>query len=161
VTLQAISGQTHLNPNSKENAPLRRVSLSDRLKLVVFFCEKGGFYEKGMILTGIIAAIFILAGQASAHFGMVIPSDSMVMQGENKDVTVTLSFSHPFEGHGMELVTPVAFGVMANGNKQNLHANPKKPRLWGIRPGNWVTLTYKNFLSSSEAISRSFYKLGS
>jgi len=87
--------------------------------------------KKGMILTGIIAAIFILSGQAFAHFGMVIPSDSMVMQGENKDVTVTLSFSHPFEGHGMELVTPVAFGVMSNGNKQNLLGSLKKATVMG------------------------------
>jgi cobalt/nickel transport protein len=87
--------------------------------------------KKGMIFTVIIATIFILAGQASAHFGMVIPSDSMVMQGENKDVTVTLSFSHPFEGHGMELVTPVAFGVMANGKKQNLLNNLKKTKVMG------------------------------
>jgi cobalt/nickel transport protein len=87
--------------------------------------------KKGMMLTGIIAMIAIFAGQACAHFGMVIPSDSMVMQGENKDVTVTLSFSHPFEGHGMELVTPAAFGVMANGEKQNLLGSLKKTSVMG------------------------------
>ena len=87
--------------------------------------------KKGMIFTLIIATTFILAGQASAHFGMVIPSDSMVMQGENKNVKVTLSFSHPFEGHGMELVKPVAFGVMANGKKQNLLDNLKKTTIMG------------------------------
>jgi cobalt/nickel transport protein len=87
--------------------------------------------KKGRIFTVIITAIFILAGQAFAHFGMVIPSDSMVMQGENKNVTVTLSFSHPFEGHGMELVKPVDFGVMANGKKQNLLGNLKKTTIMG------------------------------
>ena len=35
-----------------------------------------------------------------AHFGMLIPSDSMIMQEDNKTVTLTLSFSHPFEGQG-------------------------------------------------------------
>ncbi|MBW2320937.1 MAG: DUF4198 domain-containing protein, partial [Deltaproteobacteria bacterium] len=82
--------------------------------------------KKGMIFSVIITTIFILAGQASAHFGMVIPSDSMVMQGENKNVKVWLSFSHPFERHGMELVKPIAFGVVANGKKQSLLGSLKK-----------------------------------
>jgi len=68
-------------------------------------------------------------GTASAHFGMVIPSDSMVMQGENRTVTVTLSFSHPFEGEGMELVKPRVFGVMANGKKQDLLATLRKTQV--------------------------------
>jgi cobalt/nickel transport protein len=38
-----------------------------------------------------------------AHFGMVIPSDSMIMQEDNRNVRMTLSFSHPFEMVGMEL----------------------------------------------------------
>ncbi len=62
---------------------------------------------------------------------MVIPSDSMVMQGDSRDVTVVLSFSHPFEGHGMELEKPVVFGVMANGKKQNLLANLKETKVMG------------------------------
>ncbi len=104
--------------------------------------------KNGMILAVIIAMIFIPAGQGFAHFGMVIPSDSMIMQGEQRDVNVTLSFSHPFEGHGMELVTPVAFGVMANGTRQNLLGNLKKTTVmghtaWGLvyavkRPGVYM-----------------------
>ena len=68
---------------------------------------------------------------ALAHFGMVIPSDSMVMQGESRTVKVTLSFSHPFEGHGMELVKPKVFGVMANGKKQDLSTSLNKTRILG------------------------------
>ena len=67
----------------------------------------------GMLLLGICEISF-------AHFGMVVPSDSMVMQGEDKIVRVTLSFSHPFEGVGMELAVPKVFGVMANGKKLDL-----------------------------------------
>ncbi|MBW1798254.1 MAG: DUF4198 domain-containing protein, partial [Deltaproteobacteria bacterium] len=70
-------------------------------------------------------------GMASAHYGMVIPSDSMVMQGENKVVKVTLSFSHPFEGHGMELVKPGVLGVMANGKKADLLGKLKKTKVMG------------------------------
>ena len=66
-----------------------------------------------------------------AHYGMIIPSDSMVMQGESKNVKVTLSFSHPFEGEGMELVKPKVFGVMANGKKQDLLGKLGKVRVMG------------------------------
>ncbi|RLB58883.1 MAG: DUF4198 domain-containing protein, partial [Deltaproteobacteria bacterium] len=41
--------------------------------------------------------IFLTAGISMAHFGMLIPSDSMVMQGEPRTVHLPLSFSHPFE----------------------------------------------------------------
>jgi cobalt/nickel transport protein len=51
---------------------------------------------------------------------MVIPSDSMVMQADNRTVTVTLSFSHPMEMIGMELEKPNVFAVSANGNIEDL-----------------------------------------
>jgi cobalt/nickel transport protein len=51
---------------------------------------------------------------------MVIPSDTMVMQGDNKLVKVILSFSHPFEGMGMELVKPAAFGVVAGDKREGM-----------------------------------------
>jgi len=60
------------------------------------------------------------AGSAMAHYGMLIPSDSMVMQEDNRTINLKLSFSHPFEGEGMELVKPIVFGVMANGEKADL-----------------------------------------
>ena len=68
---------------------------------------------------------------ASAHFGMVIPSDSMVMQRENRTVHLKLSFSHPFEVVGMELVKPKIFDVLANGKKQTLLGYLKKTTAMG------------------------------
>jgi len=81
----------------------------------------------------IIMSIFITfsAGSAMAHFGMIIPSDSMVMQNDNRTVNLTLSFSHPFEGNGMELVKPALFGVMANGKKVNLLKKLKDTKFLG------------------------------
>lgn len=38
------------------------------------------------------------AGSASAHFGMVIPSDQMVMGDEEKEITIELRFWHPLQG---------------------------------------------------------------
>ena len=57
---------------------------------------------------------------AVAHFGMIIPSDEMVMKGESSDVSLRLMFWHPFEGVGMELAKPVEFGVVVNGVKNDL-----------------------------------------
>jgi cobalt/nickel transport protein len=71
------------------------------------------------------------AGAALAHFGMLIPSDSMVMQNDNRTVNVKLSFSHPFEGEGMELVKPNVFGVMANGEKADLLETLTKTKVMG------------------------------
>jgi len=62
----------------------------------------------------------IVAGPAWSHFGMLVPSDSMVMQEDSRMVTVTLSFSHPFEMVGMDLMKPKVFNVLAGGKKQDL-----------------------------------------
>ena len=75
---------------------------------------------KRIVLAAVLLNFCILTGPSLAHFGMIIPSDSMVMQGESKTVKLTLSFSHPFEGQGMELDRPKAFGVRSNGQKQSL-----------------------------------------
>ncbi|MEE4164879.1 MAG: DUF4198 domain-containing protein [Desulfocapsaceae bacterium] len=62
---------------------------------------------------------FIVAGSASAHFGMVIPSENIITQ-EKKSVEIQLSFSHPFELVGMDLVKPAQFGVINNGTKTDV-----------------------------------------
>ena len=67
-----------------------------------------------------MALFALVSSSAHAHFGMIIPSDSMVMQGEDRNVQITLSFSHPFEVVGMDLEKPAAFGVMINGKSENL-----------------------------------------
>lgn len=70
---------------------------------------------------------------AFAHYGMLIPSDSMVMQGESKVIKIDLSFSHPFEGEGMGLVKPLVFGVVANGKKQDLLGKLEEIKIMGNR----------------------------
>lgn len=62
----------------------------------------------------------IASSTAFAHFGMLIPSDAMVMQEDNRTLNLELSFSHPMEMVGMDLVKPKVFGVMANGNNTDL-----------------------------------------
>jgi len=77
------------------------------------------------------------AGSASAHFGMVIPSDQMVMGDEEKEITIELKFWHPFEGQGMELVKPARFGVVANGKKIDLLGTLQPTRAEGCQ--TWMT----------------------
>ena len=65
--------------------------------------------------------LVLLAGaNTKAHFGMIIPSDDMVMKGESSNVALQLMFWHPFEGEGMDLAKPAEFGVVVNGQKENL-----------------------------------------
>ncbi len=75
-----------------------------------------------------ICAMF-WAESTLAHFGMVIPSDSMVMQADNRTVNLKLSFSHPFEVIGMELAKPAVFGVMAIGKKIDLLQTLKETKV--------------------------------
>jgi len=67
-----------------------------------------------------VMMVFLTAGTAGAHFGMVIPSDNMVMQADARTIEVTLSFSHPMEMIGMDLAKPKVFSVRANGEMQDL-----------------------------------------
>jgi len=65
-------------------------------------------------------------GLSFAHFGMVIPSDNMVMQADSKTFDVTLSFSHPFEMVGMSLVKPNHFFMVSDGRTMDLISNLKE-----------------------------------
>ena len=71
------------------------------------------------ILTA-FALVLFLAVNCSAHFGMVIPSDNMIAPDESRSVDLTLSFSHPFEGIGMDLVKPQAFVMVRDGQPSDM-----------------------------------------
>lgn len=68
---------------------------------------------------------------ASAHFGMVIPSDTMVMQNDARTVQIVFSFSHPMEMIGMDLATPKTVNVLANGQHVNLTQQLQPTRVMG------------------------------
>ena len=91
----------------------------------------GGKMKKSIFTVCLLATITFIVSPALAHFGMLIPSDSMVMQGENRSVNITASFSHPFENIGMELVKPKVFSVVANGKPGSLLDNLKKAAVMG------------------------------
>jgi cobalt/nickel transport protein len=71
------------------------------------------------------------AGPASAHFGMVIPSDQVVMKGEGTDLKVHLRFWHPSDDIGMELAKPTRFGVVINDEETNLLDSLRSTKIKG------------------------------
>lgn len=70
-------------------------------------------------LAMLLAVVFATATAASAHFGMVIPDKDEVEQSD-KVIRMQLSFSHPFEGIGMNLVKPERFFVVHEGQATDL-----------------------------------------
>ncbi len=64
-----------------------------------------------------LVLVLLVASTASAHFGMLIPDTDEVSQ-DKRTVNLVLSFSHPFELGGMELVKPAKFFVVANNEKR-------------------------------------------
>ena len=86
---------------------------------------------KKQVVFMMILFLLSFCGSTSAHFGMVIPSDTMILQGENKSLSVMLSFSHPMEMQGMDLVKPAAFAVVSKGRSQSLMENLKESQVMG------------------------------
>ena len=71
----------------------------------------------------VVATLFLyvsFAYDSMAHFGMVIPSETTVMDNERANISLDLKFWHPFENRGMNLVKPAAFDAYFNGDRQDL-----------------------------------------
>ena len=81
------------------------------------------------VRSAIVASVVLFSSPAMAHFGMLIPSDSMVMQADSRTINLTLSFSHPMEMVGMELEKPKVFAVSVNGKNQELLGMLKPARV--------------------------------
>jgi cobalt/nickel transport protein len=92
--------------------------------------------------------IVISTGLALAHFGMVIPSDDMVMQSEDRNITLDVKFIHPMEGHYMNMEKPGQFGVVVQRKKIDLLNALKERKVKGFstwqanyrikRPGDYI-----------------------
>ncbi len=72
-----------------------------------------------------LVLVLAFAAPARAHFGMLIPEHSIVPM-QDKTLTLTLSFTHPFEMAGMELVKPKQFFVVYDGEKKDLTGTLQK-----------------------------------
>ena len=87
--------------------------------------------KKALFALMVPAMLLCFSGAAGAHFGMVIPSDSMVMMEDNRTVHLQVSFSHPFEGIGMTMEKPKRFGVVAAGKAQDLLGALERTKVMG------------------------------
>jgi len=96
--------------------------------------------KRALFFIIILLLLWIPTGNAFAHFGMLIPSDSMVMQNEERVINIALSFSHPFEGKGMELVKPKKCTLVMDGKNIDLLGYLKETRIMGHKA--W-TMNYK------------------
>lgn len=74
---------------------------------------------KSYLFTASLAALSV-ATPALAHYGMIIPNDTMISQQDGRSVDLTMSFSHPFEMDGMTLDAPVKFSVTHEGATTDL-----------------------------------------
>jgi cobalt/nickel transport protein len=61
-----------------------------------------------------------LANVSPAHFGVIRPEKSMLMQGDDAHLGLTLAFCHPFEQNGMDMAKPKKFGVVVGKEKTDL-----------------------------------------
>lgn len=102
----------------------------------VAFLFSGDMMKKGIFALSFLFILLSLLQPALAHFGMIIPSDSMVMQSDNRDIQLQLSFSHPFENIGMELVQPKTFAVIVNGKQLDLTGSLQAATIMGQRA--WI-----------------------
>ena len=75
-----------------------------------------------VVLVFSLVVIFLFGSliSANAHFGMVIPSDDMITQDDNKSITLKVQFIHPMEGDYMDMDKPAQFGVLIQGKKIDL-----------------------------------------
>ncbi len=71
-----------------------------------------------------------MADPSLAHFGLILPEKSMVMQGDNPNLDVILAFCHPFEQQGMAMAKPKAFGVLLGKEKSDLLKALQESRLF-------------------------------
>ena len=83
-------------------------------------------------------AVLLVTTPAGAHFGMVIPSRTLIAEQKNTAVDLVLRFWHPFENAGMNLEAPASFSLYHDGKVLDL-TKELKP---GVERGHTIqTLT--------------------
>ncbi len=86
--------------------------------------------KKTLIITASLFSLLFLTATAYAHFGMLIPETSIISPAK-KTINFELSFSHPFEQVGMNLVKPKKFSVYKDGKETDLLSSLKESKLFG------------------------------
>lgn len=69
----------------------------------------------------VVCVLLLLpAGPALAHFGMIIPSSSMILEQGAAAINLELSFSHPMAMQGMPMAEPKSVAVVSGGKSEDL-----------------------------------------
>ncbi|MDP8257882.1 MAG: DUF4198 domain-containing protein [Candidatus Aadella gelida] len=76
--------------------------------------------KTGLRVAVFLAGVLFIQIPAEAHFGMVIPDEDIVEDQKDTDLNIKVMFAHPFEGESMNMERPVQFGVMVDGEKEDL-----------------------------------------
>ncbi len=77
--------------------------------------------KKNITAVFILLLLFVFSLSTSAHFQMLLPSDEVVMQGEETTIDLNLLFTHPMSAEEvMDMDKPVKFGVYHQGESKNL-----------------------------------------
>jgi cobalt/nickel transport protein len=83
-------------------------------------------------------AVLALAGAATAHFGMIIPSKDVVGKDDKKEIGILVQFTHPFEGGPlMQMDKPEKFGVVTGDKVADLLGTLKEKKVDG--KSTWET----------------------
>lgn len=85
--------------------------------------------KKTVLLT--FLGVCLLATQASAHFGMIIPSRATVSEKSEQKISFEIAFAHPMEGNGMHMDEPRAFFVSCDKKKQDLKGSLSEAKFFG------------------------------
>lgn len=79
----------------------------------------------------VFLSFFIFCSNASAHFGVIIPSENIII-GESKKIKLNIKFIHPFEQIYMSMERPQSFGVFIDGKKEDLTSALKERKVKGF-----------------------------
>ena len=79
----------------------------------------------------VLTLLLFWASAASAHFGVILPSDDIVESGESHTIDLELQFMHPFEQKFMDLTKPEKFGFVLAGKYTCLMPSLKQTKTAG------------------------------
>jgi cobalt/nickel transport protein len=86
----------------------------------------------------VVWGVLALAGAATAHFGMIIPSKDVVGKDDKKEIGILVQFTHPFEGGPqMQMDKPEKFGVVFGDKVADLLGTLKEKKVDG--KSTWET----------------------
>lgn len=71
-------------------------------------------------LLSLLTIFLLVPVQALAHFGIVIPTHSMVTEKSQASVKLDIAFSHPFSANGMDMQKPEQFFMLSGSGKTDL-----------------------------------------